>query len=185
MRSYKVRYKVYYLVSSNHWHQNVANKRYSIKASTLQELKEKIPAYLKGLFKRNPGFKDKILPGLEIVAYENFDYYLTLPLKKKDYRNPEARTEEFNGITFHRQSRIDKVLAGLIYCVIRGFDDTFKRICTFNWPFAFDRFVNRKFKDECFWGDLDRKERKKIIAECRTAAHNITLDNNILNPISE
>lgn len=176
---------MYYLVSSNHWHQNVKNGRYSIKASTLQELKEKIPAHLKWVFKRNPSFKDKILPGLEIVAYENFDYYLIIPLKKIDYKNPEARKDEFNGITFHRQTRIDKVLAGLIYCVIRGFDDTFKRICTFNWPFAFDRFINRKLKGECFWGDLDRKERKKIIAESRAAAHNITLNNNILDTISE
>lgn len=157
----------------------------AIATETFQELKEQLPTFLEKKFKAYPKFKDKVLPGLDIVKYENFDYYLSLPLKKIDYRDPEARKEEFKGKYFPRQSRIDSVLAGLIYCVIRGYTDTFKRICTFNWPLSWKRFVQGKSQDECFWGDLKRKERKKIIAERRAAAHNITLNDNILNPISE
>lgn len=174
---------MYFLMSSNHWHQNIAKKRYSLKAETFQELKEQLPDYLEKLFKRRPKFKDKILPGLEIVAYENFDYYLIIPLKKGLYKDPEAR----EGFFFPRQSRIDKVLAGLIYCVIRGYTDTFKRIFTFNWPFSWNRFINkpRDLRADCFWGDMDQREREKVTAELRAAAHNITLNDNILNPISE
>lgn len=173
---------MYYLISSTNPHRSLVNKSYSLKAETFQELKEQIPAYLESLYKRRPGFKDKILPGLEIVAYENFDYYLIIPFRQ-NWKDPEAR----KGMTFQRQTRIDRLLAGLIYCVIRGWEDTFKRIFAFNWSFSWNRFINkpRDLKADCYWGDMDQREIEKVTAERRAAAHNITLNNDILNTISK
>jgi hypothetical protein len=117
-------------------------------AETFEDFKRKLPGTIERITKAHPSFKAKILPGLNIVKYENFDYYITLNVV--DGCSRRGKLSRYVQ-ALPPKSDLYVVTAYLVYCVLRGKDELFERVCTRNLPVSTGRFLRGEYTKQKYY----------------------------------
>ena len=115
-------------------------------AETFEDFKRKLPGVIERITKVHPSFKAKILPGLNIIKYENFDYYIALNVVD----SLRGKLPKYVQSLPHK-SDLYVVTSYLVYCVLRGKDELFERICTRNLPVSVGRFLRGEYTKQRYY----------------------------------